>query len=104
MNQRPHLAEGETTLISGAAGTPRRGELKNINRAWPDLHLPDGEEWRGFSRPRPHASRLATPPRGITPTACGLVSGDVAMGDMLAIFAVPSSPMRLRTARVDLRM
>ena len=38
MNQRPHLAEGETTLISGAAGTPRRGELKNINRAWPDLH------------------------------------------------------------------
>ena len=43
MNQRPHLAEGETPLISGAAGTPRRGELKNINRAWPDLHLPDGE-------------------------------------------------------------
>ena len=47
MNQRPHLAEGETTLISGAAGTPRRGELKNINRAWPDLHLPDDEEGAG---------------------------------------------------------
>ena len=88
MNQRPHLAEGKTTLISGAAGTPRRGELKHINRAWPDLHLPDGEgHW--FSRPCPHASCLATTPRGITPTAYGLVSGDGAMGDMLAIFAVP---------------
>ena len=47
MNQRPHLAEGETPLISGAAGTPRRGEWKNINRAWPDLHLPDGEGGTG---------------------------------------------------------
>ena len=47
MNQRPHLAEGKTTLISGAAGTPRRGELKHINRAWPDLHLPDGEGGTG---------------------------------------------------------
>ena len=27
--------------------TTRRGELKNINRAWPDLHLPDGEGGTG---------------------------------------------------------
>ena len=30
-----------------SAGTPRRDELKNINRAWPDLHLPDGEGGTG---------------------------------------------------------